>query len=48
VEATPGTAIYIPPDAKHSILNQGPDKFVILYGLNAPTRRFVWDKPLEK
>ena len=48
VDATPGTAIYIPPDAKHSIVNDGPEKFVIVYGLNAPTRRFVWDKPLEK
>jgi len=48
VDATPGTAIYIPPDAKHSIVNESREKFVILYGLNAPTRRFVWDEPLKK
>jgi mannose-6-phosphate isomerase-like protein (cupin superfamily) len=48
VDATPGTAIYIPPSAKHKILNDGKEKFVMVYGLNAPTRRYVWDEPLEK
>jgi mannose-6-phosphate isomerase-like protein (cupin superfamily) len=48
VNATPGTAIYIPPSAKHKILNDGKEKFVMVYGLNAPTRRYVWDEPLEK
>ena len=47
VDATPGTAIYIPPDAKHSILNDGKENFVMIYGLNAPTRRYVWDVPLK-
>ncbi len=48
IDATPGTAIYIPPSAKHKILNDGKEKFVMVYGLNAPTRRYVWDEPLEK
>ena len=48
IDATPGTAIYIPPSAKHKILNDGKEKFVMIYGLNAPTRRYVWDEPLER
>jgi mannose-6-phosphate isomerase-like protein (cupin superfamily) len=48
IDATPGTAIYIPPSAKHKILNDGKEKFVMVYGLNAPTRRYVWDEPLER
>lgn len=48
VDATPGTAIYIPPDAKHSIVNDSDKNFTMIYGLNAPTRRYVWDQPLEK
>jgi mannose-6-phosphate isomerase-like protein (cupin superfamily) len=48
INATPGTAIYIPPSAKHKILNDGKEKFVMVYGLNAPTRRYVWDEPLER
>jgi quercetin dioxygenase-like cupin family protein len=47
IDATPGTAIYIPPDAKHSIVNNNKDKFVMIYGLNAPTRRYVWDESLK-
>jgi len=46
IDATPGTAIYIPPDAKHRIVNDSKDKFVMIYGLNAPTRRYVWDVDL--
>ena len=46
IDAAPGTAIYIPPSAKHKILNDGKEKFVMVYGLNAPTRRYVWDEPL--
>jgi len=48
IDATPGTAIYIPPSAKHRIVNDGEEKFVMVYGLNAPTRRYVWDEPLKK
>jgi len=48
IDATPGTAIYIPPSAKHKIVNDGDEKFIMIYGLNAPTRRYVWDEPLEK
>ena len=48
IDATPGTAIYIPPSAKHKIVNDGDEKFTMIYGLNASTRRFVWDEPLEK
>ena len=48
IDATPGTAIYIPPSAKHKIVNDGREKFVMVYGLNAPTRRYVWDEPLER
>ncbi|MFH0850448.1 MAG: cupin domain-containing protein [Candidatus Bathyarchaeota archaeon] len=48
VDATPGTAIYIPPSAKHSIVNDGTENFVMVYGLDAPTRRFVWDEPLTE
>jgi mannose-6-phosphate isomerase-like protein (cupin superfamily) len=48
IDATPGTAIYIPSSAKHKILNDGKEKFVMVYGLNAPTRRYVWDEPLER
>jgi mannose-6-phosphate isomerase-like protein (cupin superfamily) len=48
IDAAPGTAIYIPPSAKHKILNDGKEKFVMVYGLNAPTRRYVWDEPLER
>ncbi len=48
IDATPGTAIYIPESAKHMIVNDGDEKFVIVYGLNAPTRRYVWDQKLEE
>jgi mannose-6-phosphate isomerase-like protein (cupin superfamily) len=48
IDATPGTAIYIPKGAKHRILNDGDEKFVMLYGLNAPTRRYVWDELLTE
>ena len=34
----PGTAIYIPVASKHKILNDGDEKFVFVYGLNADTR----------
>ena len=44
IDATPGTAIYIPKDAPHKILNDGEEKFVMVYGLNAPTRKYVWDE----
>jgi quercetin dioxygenase-like cupin family protein len=47
VDAVPGTAIYIPPSAKHKIVNNGKEKFVMIYGLNAPTRRYEWDEPLK-
>ena len=46
IDATPGTAIYIPTSAKHMIMNDGMEKFVMVFGLNAPTRRYVWDEPL--
>ncbi len=48
IDATPGTAIYIPESAVHGIFNDGDEKFVMVYGLNAPTRRYVWDQELEK
>ena len=44
IDAVPGTAIYIPESAKHSIVNDGHETFVMVYGLNAPTRRYVWDE----
>lgn len=44
IDATPGTAIYIPKDSTHKILNDGKEKFVMVYGLNAPTRKYVWDE----
>ena len=44
IDAKPGTAIYIPPDSPHKILNDGEEKFVMIYGLNAPTRKYVWDE----
>jgi mannose-6-phosphate isomerase-like protein (cupin superfamily) len=47
IDATPGTAIYIPVAAKHKILNDGGEKFVFVYGLNADTRRYVYDEPLN-
>jgi mannose-6-phosphate isomerase-like protein (cupin superfamily) len=47
VDASPGTAIYIPESAPHMIENDGDENFVMVYGLNAPTRRFVWDEHLE-
>ncbi|UCD45935.1 MAG: cupin domain-containing protein [Candidatus Bathyarchaeota archaeon] len=47
IDATPGTAIYIPAAAKHRILNDGGEKFVFVYGLNAGTRRHVYDEPPE-
>ena len=48
IDATPNTAIYIPVAAKHKILNDGEEKFVFLYGLNADTRRYVYDVPLKE
>jgi mannose-6-phosphate isomerase-like protein (cupin superfamily) len=48
IDATPGTAIYMPSKAKHKIENESGEKFVFVYGLNAATRRYVWDEPLEK
>jgi len=48
IDATPGTAIYIPPSPTHKLVNDGDEKFILIYGLNAPTRRYVWDEPLEK
>ena len=48
IDATPGTAIYIPAAAKHKILNDGDEKFVFVYGLNAGTRRYVYDVPLKE
>jgi len=36
-------AIYIPVSSKHAILNDGEEKFVFIYGLNADTRRYVYD-----
>jgi len=42
IDATPGTAIYIPPSAKHKIVNDSDEKFIMIYGLNASTRRFVF------
>lgn len=47
LEATPGTAIYIPPSAKHKIINDGDEKFIFIYGLNASTRPYTWDEPAE-
>lgn len=47
IDATPGTAIYIPVAAKHKILNDGGEKFVFVYGLNAETRRYVYDESLN-
>ena len=34
IDATPGTAIYIPVAAKHKIVNDGEESFFFLYGLN--------------
>ncbi|MBN2336196.1 cupin domain-containing protein [Candidatus Bathyarchaeota archaeon] len=48
IDATPGTAIYIPVAAKHKIVNDSDEKFVFLYGLNAETRRYVYDVPLKE
>jgi oxalate decarboxylase/phosphoglucose isomerase-like protein (cupin superfamily) len=48
IDATPGTAIYIPESAKHMIVNDGDETFVMVYGLNAPTRRYVWDQELDE
>lgn len=48
IDATPGTAIYIPVAAKHKIVNDGEEKFVFIYGLNADTRRYVYDVPLKE
>jgi len=48
IDAIPGTAIYMPSNAKHKIMNDGGEKFVFVYGLNAATRRYVWDEPLEQ
>jgi len=48
IDATPGTAIYIPAAAKHRIVNDGVEKFVFVYGLNAGTRRYVYDVPLKE
>jgi len=48
IDATPGTAIYIPAAAKHKIVNDGDEKFVFLYGLNSDTRRYVYDVPLKE
>ena len=48
IDATPGTGIYIPESVKHSIENDGDETFVIVYGLNAPTRRYVWDMKLDE
>ena len=47
IDATPGTAIYIPAASKHAILNDGEEKFVFVYGLNADTRRYVYDISVE-
>ena len=48
IDATPGTAIYIPVAAKHSILNDGKEKFVFLYGLNADPRRYTYDITIDQ
>ncbi|MGQ9680601.1 MAG: cupin domain-containing protein [Candidatus Bathyarchaeia archaeon] len=48
IDAREGTAIYIPPSAKHKIVNDGEEKFVFIYGLNASSRPYVWDEPSEK
>jgi mannose-6-phosphate isomerase-like protein (cupin superfamily) len=48
IDAAPGTAIYIPVASKHKILNDGEEKFVFIYGLNADTRRYVYDESLKK
>jgi mannose-6-phosphate isomerase-like protein (cupin superfamily) len=45
IDATPGTAIYIPVASKHKIVNDGAEKFVFIYGLNAETRRYTYDVP---
>jgi len=48
IDAYPGTAIYMPSKSKHKIENNGREKFVFVYGLNAATRRYVWDEPLKE
>ena len=48
IDAYPGTAIFMPAKSKHRIINDGKEKFVFVYGLNAPTRRYTWDEPLKK
>lgn len=48
IDATPGTAIYIPAASKHKIVNDGEENFVFLYGLNADTRNYVYDVPLPE
>ena len=48
IDATPGTAIYIPAAAKHKVVNDGDEKFMFVYGLNAGTRRYVYDVPLKE
>ena len=48
IDAAPGTAIYIPAAAKHKVFNGGDEKFVFVYGLNAGTRRYVYDVPLKE
>ena len=48
IDATPGTAIYIPAGAKHKVVNTGEESFFFLYGLNADTRRYEYDVPLPE
>jgi len=48
IDATPGTAIYIPVASKHSILNHSDEDFVFLYGLNADTRRYTYDITVDE
>jgi mannose-6-phosphate isomerase-like protein (cupin superfamily) len=44
IDATKGTAIYIPAGAKHAIVTEGNKCFRFLYGFNYPSIGITWDE----
>lgn len=44
VIAEPGTAAYIPAGAKHKIVNDRKETFVVLFGYNYPEYVSIWDE----
>lgn len=44
MEASQGTACYIPVGVKHKIVNDGPETFIVLFGYNRSRYTIIWDE----